>query len=138
MAAPSPAGDRPKVPPACAEPAAGVLHCLRQATRRPSRSLPPDQTANVPFTLYFWHFKQVSLAATTRYADLLSLPFLFFHTTLPHYQAQDIRFLAKVTRKANPPSCLAQNTARDNPSPAYLPRPTCAMLMMSRRLLLHS
>lgn len=41
---------RGQAPPACAEPAAGILHCLQQATRRPSRSLTPDETANVPFT----------------------------------------------------------------------------------------
>lgn len=128
---------RGQAPPAGAEPAAGILHCLQQATRRPSHSLTPDQTVNVPFTLYFWYLKQASLAATTRYEDLLSPPFLFFHATFPHYQAQDICFLAKVTRKANSPS-ERQNTARDNLSPAYLPRPMCAMLMMSRRLLLHS
>lgn len=99
-------GMSPKVPPACAEHAAGNLHYLYPATDgRLSCRLPLQQSHLQP-TLQIYPSHSTSGTSNQhqlQYRWTFSDFVLFAHTTLVHPRGQDINFLTKVDCNAIPP-----------------------------------
>jgi len=90
---------------------------------------PPAHPVNIPFSLYFWHFKPASAAIQVYLLQLCLIPLT------PHHPTPRLRtFISSPRLNAilSLPGCLAQNTATDNPQclPTKLrsARPICRPL----------